>query len=131
MLERGYGYSREQIAIIVAVLPAREGLVVGTDLDIVRAANRNRGGGPDFCDLMIRFWRGLAGHGGSTGRSSRHHSRLLPVSGWGEARHLRVQAVPGQHRLGWPSLRIWPLDTVACSSAPAGNDRSGSGMHRD
>lgn len=55
MLERCYGYSRDQIATIVEDLLAKEGLVVETDLDIARAANRYRGGGPDFCDLMIRF----------------------------------------------------------------------------
>ena len=55
VLERVYGYSRDQIATIVEDLLAREGLDVETDVDIARAADRFRRGGPDFCDLMIRF----------------------------------------------------------------------------
>ena len=37
------------------VAKAREGFVVEMDLDIARGANRYRGGGPDFCELMIHF----------------------------------------------------------------------------
>lgn len=61
VLERSYGYSRDRIATIVEDLLAKEGLVVETDLDIARAADRCRRGGPDFCDLMIRFAAERAG----------------------------------------------------------------------
>ena len=55
VLERVYGCSCDQIATIVEDLLAREGLVVETEVDIARVADRFRRGGPDFCDLMIRL----------------------------------------------------------------------------
>ncbi len=53
VLERVYGYSRDQIATILAELVATEGLVIEAADDVGSAAFRYRMGGAGFSDLMI------------------------------------------------------------------------------
>ena len=53
VLERSYGFSREQIADILETLTAIESLIVEAGDDVARAALRFRQGGADFADLMI------------------------------------------------------------------------------
>ena len=53
VLERSYGFSREQIADILEKLTATESLIVEAGDDVARAALRFRQGGADFADLMI------------------------------------------------------------------------------
>ena len=53
VLERAYGYSRDQIATVLEELAATEGLVIEAADDVARAALRYRAGGAGFSDLMI------------------------------------------------------------------------------
>ena len=53
VLERSYGFSREQIADILEELTATESLIFEAGDDVAGAALRFRRGGPDFADLMI------------------------------------------------------------------------------
>ena len=53
VLERAYGYSREQIATILEELVATEGLVIESAADVGRAASSYQAGGAGFSDLMI------------------------------------------------------------------------------
>ena len=53
VLERAYGYSRDQIATVLEELTATEGLVIEAADDVARAALRYRAGGAGFSDLMI------------------------------------------------------------------------------
>lgn len=53
VLERAYGFSRDQIATILEELVATEGLVIEAADDVARAAFRYRIGGAGFSDLMI------------------------------------------------------------------------------
>lgn len=53
VLERSYGFSREQIADILEKLTATGSLIVEAGDDVARAALRFRQGGADFADLMI------------------------------------------------------------------------------
>ena len=53
VLERAYGYSRDQIAAVLEQLVATEGLVVEAADDVARAAFRYRSGSVGFSDLMI------------------------------------------------------------------------------
>ena len=53
VLERAYGYSRHQIAMVLEQLVATEGLAIEAADDVARAAIRYRAGGAGFSDLMI------------------------------------------------------------------------------
>ena len=53
VLERAYGYTRDQIATVLEELVATEGLVIEAANDVARAAFRYRAGGTGFSDLMI------------------------------------------------------------------------------
>ena len=53
VLERAYGYSRQQIAMVLEQLVATEGLAIEAADDVARAAIRYRTGGAGFSDLMI------------------------------------------------------------------------------
>ena len=53
VLERSYGFSREQIAGILEELTAIESLIFEAGDDVARVASRFRQGGADFADLMI------------------------------------------------------------------------------
>ena len=53
VLERAYGYSRDQIATVLEELVATEGLVIEAADDVARAAFRYRIGGTGFSDMMI------------------------------------------------------------------------------
>lgn len=53
VLERSYGFSREQIADILEKLTATETLIFEAEYDVARSALRFRQGGADFADLMI------------------------------------------------------------------------------
>ncbi len=53
VLERAYGFSRDQIAAILEELVATEGLVIEEANDVARAAFRYRASGAGFSDLMI------------------------------------------------------------------------------
>ena len=53
VLERAYGYSRDQIATILEELVVTEELVIEVAGDVVHAASRYRMGGAGFSDLMI------------------------------------------------------------------------------
>ena len=53
VLERAYGYSRDQIATILEELVATEGLVIESAADVGRAASSYQAGGAGFSDLMI------------------------------------------------------------------------------
>ena len=53
VLERAYGYSRQQIAMVLEQLVATEGLAIEAADDVARAAIRYRAGGAGFSDLMI------------------------------------------------------------------------------
>lgn len=53
VLERSYGFSRQQIADILEELTATESLIVEAGDDVASAALRFRQGGADFADLMI------------------------------------------------------------------------------
>ena len=53
VLERAYGYFRDQIATILEELVATEDLVIEAADDVARAAFRYRAGGAGFSDLMI------------------------------------------------------------------------------
>ena len=53
VLERAYGFSRDQIATILEALVATEGLVIEAADDVARAAFRYRASGVGFSDLMI------------------------------------------------------------------------------
>ena len=53
VLERAYGYPRDQIATVMEELVATEGLVIEAADDVARAASHYRTGGTGFSDLMI------------------------------------------------------------------------------
>ena len=53
VLERAYGYNRDQIAAVLEELVATEGFVIEAADDVARAAFRYRTGGTGFSDLMI------------------------------------------------------------------------------
>ena len=53
VLERAYGYSRDQITTVLEELVATEGLVIEAADDVARAAFRYRIGGTGFSDMMI------------------------------------------------------------------------------
>ena len=53
VLERAYGYSRDQIATILEELVATEELIIESADDVGRAASSYRTGGAGFSDLMI------------------------------------------------------------------------------
>ena len=53
VLERAYGYTRDQIATVLEELVAIEGLVIEAADDVARAAFRYRTGVTEFSDLMI------------------------------------------------------------------------------
>ena len=53
VLERAYGYTRDQIATVLEELVATEGLVIEAADDVARAAFHYRTGGTGFSDLMI------------------------------------------------------------------------------
>ena len=53
VLERAYGYTRDQIATVLEELVATEGLVIEAANDVARAAFRYRAGGTGFSDLMM------------------------------------------------------------------------------
>ena len=53
VLERAYGYSRDQIATRLEELVAIEGLVFEEADDVARSASLYRAGGAGFSDLMI------------------------------------------------------------------------------
>ena len=53
VLQRAYGFSRDQIATVLEELAATEGLEVEVVDDVARAALRYRRGGAGFSDLMI------------------------------------------------------------------------------
>ena len=53
VLERAYGYTRDQIATVLEELVATEGLAIEAANDVARAAFRYRAGGTGFSDLMI------------------------------------------------------------------------------
>ena len=53
VLERAYGYSRDQIATILEELVATEELIIEATDDVGRAASSYRTGGAGFSDLMI------------------------------------------------------------------------------
>ena len=53
VLERAYGYSRDQIATILEELVATEELIIEAADDVGRTASRYRTGGAGFSDLMI------------------------------------------------------------------------------
>ena len=53
VLERAYGYSRDQIATVLEELVATEGLVIEAADDVACAAFRYRTGSAGFSDLMI------------------------------------------------------------------------------
>ena len=53
VLERAYGFSRDQIATKLEELVATEGLVIEAADDVGRAASRYRAGDAGFSDLMI------------------------------------------------------------------------------
>ena len=53
VLNRAYGYSRDQIATVLEELVATEGLVIEAADDVARAAFRYRTGSAGFSDLMI------------------------------------------------------------------------------
>ena len=53
VLERAYGYSRDQIATILEELVATEGLVIESAADVGCAASSYQAGGAGFSDLMI------------------------------------------------------------------------------
>jgi predicted nucleic-acid-binding protein len=53
VLERAYGYTRDQIATVLEELVATEGLVIEAADDVARAAFRYRPDSVGFADLMI------------------------------------------------------------------------------
>jgi predicted nucleic-acid-binding protein len=53
VLERAYGFSRDQIASVLEELVSTDGLVVEAADDVARASLSYRIGGPGFSDLMI------------------------------------------------------------------------------
>ena len=53
VLERAYGYSRDQIATILEELVATEELIIESADDVGRAASSYRAGDAGFSDLMI------------------------------------------------------------------------------
>ena len=53
VLERAYGYTRDQIATVLEELVATEGLVIEAADDVARAAFHYRTSGTGFSDLMI------------------------------------------------------------------------------
>ncbi len=53
VLERAYGYSRDQVATILEELVVTEGLVIEATGDVIHATSRYRMGGAGFSDLMI------------------------------------------------------------------------------
>ena len=53
VLERTYGFSRNQIATTLENLVITEGLVIEDAIDVTCAAIRYRKGGAEFSDLMI------------------------------------------------------------------------------
>ncbi len=61
VLERAYGFSRDQIATTLEELVATEGLVIEEADDVARAAFRYRIGGAGFSDMMIVFTAERAG----------------------------------------------------------------------
>ena len=61
VLERAYGFSRDQIATILEELVATEDLVIEAAADVARAAFRYRIGGAGFSDMMIVFAAERAG----------------------------------------------------------------------
>lgn len=54
ILERAYGFARDQIADVLEDLVSTEVLVVEAAGDVATSASRYRAGGAGFSDLMIR-----------------------------------------------------------------------------
>ena len=53
VLERAYRFTRAQVADVLMMMTAREGLAVEAEDHVIRAARAYRQGGADFADLMI------------------------------------------------------------------------------